>query len=97
MPPGVDWRQKAYDNLAEEEIYARLPKDDGDKGKDPGGCGGFTAPGSPSQDGEPEDKPGDSPGKAGQPAPPSLKEAWEKIVISAALASQGSRVRECPG
>lgn len=77
MPKG-GLLDKQYDNLAEEEILARL-KDEPESNGDKGGCGTFMAPATPDS----------KPGKDGKPVQgPTMAEQWQANVVKAAQAAQ---------
>ena len=95
MPKG-GLLNSAFDGLAEEEIYARLPDDPkgGNQGGDNGSpTGDFEEP-AEDQPGKPSDKPGEGEGQGeGQP---SLQEEWERRVIQAQQAAQAMGKGDLP-
>ena len=71
-----------YNDLAEEEILARLADNEGDGGgDDPGGCGGFTSPAP------------DAPPSSGQP---TVQEKWERAVIQADQVARSTGAGSAP-
>jgi predicted metal-dependent peptidase len=86
MPKGALYDPQ-FEGLAEEEILGRIPEDDdGGKGDDPGGCGGFTEP-APTASG----------GQSGQPVnQPPMQEKWERAVIQADQVSRSTGAGNAP-